>query len=307
MRVFKNFYIRRTLRIFPIYYLVLIIFGILNDPAIKQDGIYYFTYTSNYLFYSEQFFPGRLSHLWSLAVEEQFYLLWPWLMILINKRLLPYLIAVFLIIGVSSNYIFTGKGWWVEIFTPSCFDAFAIGGFLSYLINYRHDVIAAIQPKFKWIFSGVLALFLLDVFKYSFLPARSVHALLAIVIIYYCLFKRNNKVLNYVLDNKWLMKMGKVSYGMYLYHLFIPELWIWINKKVNTWDIDLFYNNAMPVEIKPIWLFIQQFAFLLLICVLSWKLIEKPINSLKRKFEYKSINYNGDLNYESHRKVHSSI
>ncbi len=283
--LFKNFYVRRTVRIFPIYYLLLLVFWIINDPAIQKDGIYYFTYTSNFLFYNEQFFPGRLSHLWSLAVEEQFYIFWPWLIILVNRKLLPYLIALFIVIGISSNYIFTEKDWWVTLFTPACFDAFAIGGFLSYLTMYRQDIIQRIQPKFKWIFIGIVILFLLDVFKYAFLPTRTTHALLAFIIIYYCLFKRNNKIMNFVLDNKWLLWLGKLSYGVYLYHLFIPELWEWINKEFNLWNIDLFYNRAMPSALKGVWMFIQEFSLLMLICILSWKLIEKPINKLKNKFE----------------------
>ncbi len=282
--VFKNFYIRRTLRIFPIYYLMLLIFWFLNDPAIKENGIYYFTYTSNYLFYSQQFFPDRLAHLWSLAVEEQFYILWPWLMILVNKKFLPYLISLFIIIGISSNYIFVDKGWWVTIFTPACFDAFAIGGYLSYLIAYRQDVIKSIQPKYNWFFLFVLIIFILGAFNFFILPLRTGHALLAAAMIYYCLFKNNNSIVNFIFNNKWLMWIGKISYGIYLYHLFIPELWQWINKKFNSNNIDLFYNQAMPVNLKPVWLFIQEFSFLLLISILSWKLIEKPINNLKRRF-----------------------
>ena len=285
--IFKNFYIRRTLRIFPIYYLLIIVFWYINNPELKQHGIYYFTYTSNILFYTQQYFPARLAHLWSLAVEEQFYILWPWLLILISKKLLPYLITLFLIIGISTNYIFVDKGWWTMIFTPACFDAFAIGGFLSWLTIFRQDIIVAIQPKFKWIFAAVMLFFILDVLDYSFLPRRTTHALLAISIIYYCLFKNNKLVANFVLNNKWLIRIGKISYGVYLYHLFVPELWKNIIDKFASWNIDLLYNKAVPQMIKPLWLFIQEFSFLMIICIVSWEIIEKPINKLKKNFENK--------------------
>ena len=285
--VFKNFYIRRTLRIFPIYYLLLIILWILRESELRQNAVYYFTYTSNLLNYSEQLFPGRLAHLWSLAVEEQFYLLWPWLMILVRRRYLPYLISLFIVIGISSNYIFTEHGWWVEILTPACFDAFAIGAFLSHLTCFRQDIIERIQPVYKWLAGLILMLFILDAFEIALLPSRTSHALLAAAIIYYCLFKSDNKILNYLLNTTWLIRLGKISYGVYLYHLFVPEIWDGIIQKFASWNIDLFYNEAIPEILKPSWLFIQQFCFLMLICILSWKVIEKPINGLKRKFENK--------------------
>lgn len=286
-KVIRNFYIRRTLRIFPIYYLLLIALSIIRDPEIAKQGIYYFTYTSNYLFFSKQYFPARVAHLWSLAVEEQFYLIWPWIIILINRQWLPYIMAFFLIIGISSNYIFISNGWWVQIFTPACFDAFAVGGFLSFAVACRQDVIEKIQPWFGYIFSTIAGIFLLQVFDYSFLPARTIHSLMAVCVIYYCLFKNNNRVLNFLLNSKWLIRLGKVSYGVYLYHLFIPELWMWIVTKFQNYGIDLLWNNRVPLSLKTLWLSIQEFSLLLILCMISWTFIEKPINNLKHFFEYK--------------------
>ena len=85
------------------------------------------------------------------------------------------------------------------------------------------------------------------------------------------------------------MQLGKISYGVYLYHLFVPELWMWINQNFYNWGIDLFFNKAMPEAVKPYWLFVQEFAFLLFLCSISWMLIEKPINNLKKYFENKSF------------------
>lgn len=150
---------------------------------------------------------------------------------------------------------------------------------------YRQDLVEILQPKFKKLFIGVTLIFLLDLFEISILPTRTVHALVAALLIYYCLFKNNNRVANYVFNNTWLIRIGKVSYGVYLYHLFVPELCTWIIKIFASWNIDLFYNSAMPDAIKPYWLFIQYFSFLMVICAVSWKLIEKPINNLKKNFE----------------------
>ena len=85
------------------------------------------------------------------------------------------------------------------------------------------------------------------------------------------------------------MRIGKISYGIYLYHLMVPELWERIINKFSTWGIDLFFNKAIPVSLQPAWLFIQEFTFLILISILSWKLIEKPILGLKKNFENRRL------------------
>src|ERR1700754_2151344 len=82
--VLKNFYIRRILRIFPIYYLVVFVLYIFSESSgteIRSALPYYLTYTSNFHFFYIDKWDGILSHLWSLAVEEQFYLLWPSIML----------------------------------------------------------------------------------------------------------------------------------------------------------------------------------------------------------------------------------
>ncbi len=72
----KSFFARRFLRIFPIYYLVLVGLFILGDKtgtAIRQNYFYFFTYTANIYFFKIQTWEGMLSHLWSLSVALNFY------------------------------------------------------------------------------------------------------------------------------------------------------------------------------------------------------------------------------------------
>jgi peptidoglycan/LPS O-acetylase OafA/YrhL len=202
------------------------------------------------------------------------------------------LFAVFLLIGISSYYIFVDEDWRGQMFTPVCFDAFAIGGFLSYLCIYRQDLIPAIQLRYRWIILVVVGLFVGAIYGYRFLPERTIHGLLAAAMIHYCLFKHNVRIVNMILDNKWMIWLGKISYGAYLYHAIIPELWGYIDKKFASGDIDMLWTHAMPEHLRPYWVFTQQFAFLLLICILSWKVIEQPLNALKRHFENRPVYQN---------------
>jgi peptidoglycan/LPS O-acetylase OafA/YrhL len=285
---FKNFYFRRTLRIFPIYYLLLIVLWILQDTELLTHPVYYFSYASNILFFIKEAFPARISHLWSLAVEEQFYVIWPWLILLANRRTLPYLISTFIVVGIATNYVFPEKGWWIEILTPACFDAFAIGGLFAFLTIYRGDIIESAKRFFTPLFLIIVIATILDTVGYSVLPRRTIHALLAVSVIYYCLYLKSNRPANLVLKNRWLIELGKISYGVYLYHLFVPELWQWIIAKARSNNMDLLFNSRVPTSFSPIYLFIQEAIVLLIICRLSWIIIEKPINSLKKHFEYKT-------------------
>ena len=82
-----NFYIRRILRIFPIYYLTIILFAVFNHAPVKDHLIWHLIYFSNF---SSPFIDHAnyqsTRHLWSLCVEEQFYLFWPFAMVFVQKR-----------------------------------------------------------------------------------------------------------------------------------------------------------------------------------------------------------------------------
>jgi peptidoglycan/LPS O-acetylase OafA/YrhL len=89
----KIFYLRRFFRIFPIYFLLLFFLYYIDYPNIRQNFIWFITYTSNILQGITNKDVGNLSHLWSLAVEEQFYIIWPLFIFFIpEKHLLKFFI-----------------------------------------------------------------------------------------------------------------------------------------------------------------------------------------------------------------------
>ncbi|MGY0038929.1 acyltransferase family protein [Pedobacter sp. NJ-S-72] len=77
---FSNFYLRRSIRIFPLYYIVLLV-AMLILYLIKRDQLtdlsYYFFYVQNIRAISTEKYISLLAHTWSLCIEEQFYLVWP--------------------------------------------------------------------------------------------------------------------------------------------------------------------------------------------------------------------------------------
>ena len=87
-RQLRQFYIRRGLRIFPLFYFVILTTALLNIYPARQTLWWHLTYTSNFYFAIQGSAMGPIAHLWSLSVEEQFYLLWPCLMLFLPDRYL---------------------------------------------------------------------------------------------------------------------------------------------------------------------------------------------------------------------------
>jgi peptidoglycan/LPS O-acetylase OafA/YrhL len=137
---YRNFYVRRALRIFPLGYAVMI-FTLLvrplisSDPDLLQsvrDSAWYLFYASNIVL-AMRGFHGTLGVTWSLAVEEQFYLIWPalvrWLSV---ERMKALCIGIIVVAPVLRALVFPLLGWrWCFTFTPLRADAFAWGAVIA--------------------------------------------------------------------------------------------------------------------------------------------------------------------------------
>jgi peptidoglycan/LPS O-acetylase OafA/YrhL len=146
-RYFRNFYSRRVLRIFPAYYLflgaVLIalpLIGLVGHAArdaLWDDSGWYAVYLANIQLPVDGRSGAEVSyagHLWSLAVEEQFYLVWPALVLLLDRRSLLAACAGFIIGAPIVRIVLAQQGidsTWGYMLTPARMDALAVGGFIA--------------------------------------------------------------------------------------------------------------------------------------------------------------------------------
>jgi len=121
------------LRIFPVYYLLLIILAIFNLVGIRESFWWHFFYLSNFYFWQHGAFEGALSHLWSLSVEEQFYLIWPAIIFFVPIKHLKNLLLITIVFAVLFRYYtITPINSMGGILMPGSLDSFSLGALLAY-------------------------------------------------------------------------------------------------------------------------------------------------------------------------------
>src|SRR5215470_1615655 len=129
---FRQLYVRRILRIFPLFYLVLSVAALLDILPVRETFAWHATYLTNfYIFFNG--WNGSINHLWTLAVEEQFYLVWPWIILLVDRRNL--VTAIVVTIGIGPVFRLVCGLWTGNEATPilpfSCLDTLGLGALLA--------------------------------------------------------------------------------------------------------------------------------------------------------------------------------
>jgi peptidoglycan/LPS O-acetylase OafA/YrhL len=281
--VFRNFYIRRALRIFPVYYLLLVLILLFGETG-KFEFVSYLTYTSNYFFYLIRDWASN-GHLWSLAVEEQFYFIWPLVLLLVKRSYLFPVLILFIVTGITAQ-VLTRNDDFATILTPACFDAFGMGGLLAWTITMHPD---RLNRMYKFVsVAGCIALIIfLGELVFDFwpnLPQRTIQSTCALWLISYVVKQSSEQrshshLLFRLLGNKALVFIGKISYGIYLYHLYIPAIRVFVVSKLPGSFAQYLNNPAGSVL-----LFTVDLAIVIGIALLSWKFIERPLLYFKGRF-----------------------
>jgi hypothetical protein len=287
-RYFMNFYTRRALRIFPLYYGVIILclfwgtYG--GAAAYSLANIWpYFFYLQNIVRSFNLFPMGGPGHFWSLAVEEHFYLLWPLIVYLYSRKIIAmcclFLIALsFLARLWMDSHQFSSFG-----FTVCRVDSLAIGALLNIIYSSKAwpsfcRIVRSLAPAFC-IMAGILYFLLsgkslvwVQSFKFVFF------ALLAAVLIILSLGPSRWNPVPRIMNQKQLCELGKISYGLYIFHPFVfyPVIGNFIpflEKNTKMSDTFLIFVGAAV-----------SLAGSIVVAVLSYKYFELPFLRLKNRF-----------------------
>lgn len=281
----KSFYARRFLRIFPIYYLVIFFLFIINVGDYRSTWfIYDFFYVSNIkLGLLGGFEYNTVSpHFWSLAVEEQFYLFLPGLLLLFNGKTRSYAV-VWLLFGMGAILsVFYGSFFIYR--TLGCLSYLGSGCVLAVAFHYNQGAILKKEKQIGILFViTLLLLILISCYKFSISPTMELFITILVVPVFVLKFILgfHSKIAKVVLENKIIVYLGKISYGIYVYHMFALYPIVIIQKLTGT---SLFEEQGMASLCK---IFIT-----IIISMISWEFFEKRLNTLKHKFAYKAINQN---------------
>jgi peptidoglycan/LPS O-acetylase OafA/YrhL len=239
---------------------------------------WHFAFASNVLFFLRGEYASSLAHFWTLAVEQQFYLFWPLLVLLMPRRWLESAITCLVLLAPVSRLALFAAGYenfeQYNLLPFSNFDSLGLGA-LTALWTHLPPGRAFVRRKILSCLA--IAAILLVVAEQSIplmLPANLPQTFYAIVFAWIVAAARERipGAAGRVLEWRPLVGLGIISYGVYVYHVFAPEL----------------VSKALSTVVMPAWLqsnaahFAFYAALTLAAALLSWFLMERPIIEARR-------------------------
>jgi peptidoglycan/LPS O-acetylase OafA/YrhL len=297
------FYIKRALRIFPLYYAALIVFLLILPTTLKDTSIIDY-YTSNqlwlwvflqnwlYIFKQPSGF-GLLNHFWSLAVEEQFYLLWPILVLLIKKPKHLLIFIAFILILVIALRLYV----WIErienlhyynLYTFSRIDGICIGCMVALVQKINKQFLSKSDTWIVLIFAllNFLFYFINKFSRFSF-PFLAMIGYTTFAMIFGLLVNigttESSHWITRIFNNCFLRFFGKISFGLYVIHW---PVYILMREKVSTW-MNIYSPLNAEIIISTLLTMIA-----IILSLISYYTFEKRFLSIKQVFSNKMSNPN---------------
>ncbi len=290
----RNFYFRRALRLLPALFaliLVCVSYALLFQPAEKawitiKGALYALFYIANWA----QTLPnsagiGALSHAWSLSVEEQFYILWPLLLLVLLRVRIKWLI--FAVLGLIIAVSICLNAWLWQADTPYLRMYFGtdtrahellIGCVAALLLGFG---LVRRRESLRWVFHSLSTLSLVIIFVSFFVFRHDepfvynggfalISICTALLIVDLLLFPSR---ISRFFEFAPLVWIGKISYGLYLWHFPIFEV----------------THKFADGKVSPVLYKVSGFVITLLVATASYYLLELPFLRLKRRFEFFGI------------------
>lgn len=283
----KKFFMRRILRIWPLFY-AMILFAFLtpfilnflhlsySNEGYKPNWLLSSLFLENYKMMITGSFPDTspLRVMWSLCIEEHFYIVWGVIFYFISLKRVPHLIAISIIVGSIFRIAYYHFGI-ASLDLFSNIDYFAFGAIPAYMLLFKDSYMQKVGNipltfKYALVFVATVLVFVLPNFHLGWLEIVTpiLFSILFATIILFTLPASNYIIIS---DRYLISKLGVFTYGLYLFHTIIISLAIQINKML------LFKVNSLLLALAALILTIT-------VSILSYHLFEKQFLKLKRFF-----------------------
>ena len=282
LKALKTYQIRRGLRILAPYYAALALALLVMAPDVWRGLAWYVFHLSNIHMAFLGDWPDGTNHFWSLSMQQQFYLIWPFVIWFVPRKWLLWVILLFSAIGpVSRSFHDEMTAWcaWPQVLTWASFDYFGIGGLFALAV---HRGMSLESPGLRWIsltaFAGYLAIFGAHAGGWPTFGFRAIQQTLLSVSL--CGFIAACSVgfsgpAGRLLEGAWLQRIGQLSYGVYLFHNLAPLVagkLFWF-----LWG-DSFQSNIWEMVRIAIFAVVTW-----LLALASWRWIEQPLQGVRSR------------------------
>jgi peptidoglycan/LPS O-acetylase OafA/YrhL len=275
----RGFYARRSLRICPLFYSVVIAAYLINLRPMRQTVFWHLSYLSNFYFFLHHGWHGSISHFWSLAVEEQFYLFWPTVVLFApNQRLLQSFLTL-CVVGVLSIVLLPSlfPGELVAVLPTYNFWALGLGALLA-LRNASSKMLRILLACSVWSLVLFVMLTTISNCGVHFKWMEQLKYLSMVAAFVWLIDRASHGFKGWIgscLTLPILVYLGRISYGLYILHPF-ADVPVEICRRLSGKSS---FTLAQEVALKT--------CVTILGAIISWRLLEKPVNSLKTLFPYR--------------------
>jgi len=278
------FFVRRIFRLWPVFFAALIGAYALKIELTRDTFFWHALFASNHLVFHLQSWPGQLSHFWTLAVEQQFYFVWPFVVLVVPLGRLPWVLVGMCLAGPAFRALVLFSHFsepsFAHILLPGCLDLFGLGGAIAWAWRHgRLGHLLSVKNLRLLLLAFGLWLALGALLKPSEMPSyfwcvadTTVQSVGFAALLVFLLRTPGGRLAGF-LRSRPLAYLGRISYGIYIYHNFMHRIGPSVLRRLTGEN----YFSSEPAHV----LFLVSLT--LVFAVVSFHFFEEPVRKLGRR------------------------